>query len=130
MLAVQRWLRRSLKQMGVGFLSLILVWGITTQGTQAQPLNDLYKQKRPAATMQMSVPSQQASRQLTQTSALTDDPATKDTSTALPDGDKPFQALRPKMTYHRLTTSRLSIPAADYRAIANLSDSETVNKSD
>lgn len=136
LLAVQRYVRRLLKQMGVGFLSLILLWSITTQGANAQMADgqssdDLYRQSVPTAPMQMSMPHRSPGQQpsqpsgrsrLAQDSHLSDRHVTA-SSPALPAEGKPFQALRPKMTHHRLTTSRLSIPTELYKAIS-LSDSE------
>ena len=131
LLAVQRYLRRLFKQMGVGFLSLILLWGITAHGANAQIVkqnsNDLYRQTAPSATMPMSMPHSQANhqanrQQLSENNDLSEHPVAS-SSTVLPAEGKPFQALRPKMTHHRLTTSRLSIPTEMYKAIS-LSDSE------
>ena len=99
LLALRRWFRRSLKQMGAGLLSLILVLGAV--GHNQPPLN--------------SVSSSSGGLQGSQQSVV---PA------VLIEGDKPFQALRPKMTYHRLTTSRLSIPAENARTMARLASRE------
>ena len=86
--------------MGAGLLSLFLVWGAIAHN---QPSLDIVNS---------------SSIDLHQDQPATVVPA------LLVEGDKPFQALRPKMTYHRLTTSRLSIPATNAQTLAGLSRRE------
>lgn len=111
LLALRRFGRRSLKQMSAGLISLLLIWGVTVQGADT-PMNAPRIDGLSAASSDVSLVKNRAGGegQLAVVSAV------------LPDGDKPFQVLRPKMTNHRLTTSRLSIPSADQRVMASLSE--------
>ena len=115
LLALRRFGRRSLKQMSAGLISLLLIWGVTVQGADA-PMNTPMNAPRidglSAASSDVSLVENRAGGE--GQSAVV--------SAVLPDGDKPFQVLRPKMTNHRLTTSRLSIPSADQRVMASLSE--------
>lgn len=108
LLSIRQFIRRSQGRAGAGLLSLLLIWGVVTHGAHASLAN--------SQTMTgISVASSTDSRyDRQQQSALV--------LATLPEADKPFQVLRPKMTYHRLTTSRLSIPTEDYRLMVSLSD--------
>lgn len=119
LLALKRFCRRSLKQIGVGAIALLLMTGIATQGADAQPSS--------IDTLSASVaPHWQAGKAQTDPfgdfesySSLIG--ASADASSELL-SDRPFQVLRPKMTYHRLTTSRLSIPGETHQTIASSED--------
>ena len=111
LLALRRFGRRSLKQMSAGALSLLLIWGVTVQGANA-PMNAPLADGQAATDSRVSLVETRSG----------DEGSLAAVSAVLPDGDKPFQALRPKMTNHRLTTSRLSIPTTDRRVMASLSE--------
>ncbi|PZO14063.1 MAG: hypothetical protein DCF25_15345 [Leptolyngbya foveolarum] len=123
LLALRRFCRRLLKQVGqvsVGLLSLFLIVSIATHSA-APP------EATPTETTSMSMPHRLSNQPVNPSSdpafspnrRLSDQP-----STALPAKGKPFQVLRPKMTYHRLTTSRFSIPLNNSQAVADRSESE------
>ena len=123
LLALRRFGWRSLKQIGqigAGLLSLFLVVSIAAHNTapadtmpaDTMPADTASTKTTPKIMSSMSM----SPRRLNQPSdSLFSSKSylSEESSAALPAEGKPFQVLRPKMTYHRLTTSRFSIPAGD-----------------
>lgn len=122
LLALRRFCRQLLKQMGqvsAGLLSLFLIVSIATHSA-APP------KTTPAETLSMSMPHRLSNQPVNPSadSAFSPSRLSGKPSTALPDEGKPFQVLRPKMTYHRLTTSRFSIPSNNSQAVTDRSESK------
>ncbi|MGB3767483.1 MAG: hypothetical protein WA947_13070 [Phormidesmis sp.] len=146
LLAFRRFYGRSLKQLGqvgAGLLSLFLIVSFAahssppasampnqTSPAQTPPAQTSPAQTSPAQNMSisMSMPHRLSTQRLGPASGSLLSPesrrASREPSTALSDQDKPFQMLRPKMTHHRLTTSRFSIPADSSSAVDNPFESE------
>lgn len=141
LLAFRRFYGRSLKQLGqvgAGLLSLFLI--VSFAAHSSPPASAMPDQSSPAQTppaqtspaqnmsMSMSMPHRLSTQRLGPASGSLLSPesrrASREPSTALSDQDKPFQMLRPKMTHHRLTTSRFSIPADSSSAVDNPFESE------
>lgn len=141
LLAFRRFYGRSLKQLGqvgAGLLSLFLI--VSFAAHSSPPASAMPDQTSPAQTppaqtspaqnmsMSMSMPHRLSTQRLGPASGSLLSPesrrASREPSTALSDQDKPFQMLRPKMTHHRLTTSRFSIPADSSSATENPFESE------
>ena len=121
-LALRRFARRFAKQASACLLSLVAAWGIAAHGLGGEaiasseavgayaraPFAQVAKRSAGGAHRLVVDGRQQAPR--------------VGLSEAIAKGDKPFQTLRPKMTFHRLTTSRFSIPVEDYRTMAAQSE--------
>ena len=106
LLALKRFCRRSLRQMGIWAIALLLIVGTAARSPEPQPLpfssSDLI-QLSPATVGAPENVLEDASK------------------SALSLGDRrPFQAVRPRMTNHRLTTSRFSIPTEGHQAQTRL----------
>lgn len=112
LLALKRFCRRTLRQMGIGAIALLFVVGITAHHPEAQSSNSL-SHHRAVVSMSLTSPTH---------SAKPSKPGqTESVGAADLIAHKPFQTIRPKMTYHRLTTSRFSIPPETHQTVASLS---------
>ncbi|MGC1308208.1 MAG: hypothetical protein WA885_13355 [Phormidesmis sp.] len=120
MLSIKRFVRGTLRQCGIGLLSLIVILSVgghvLLEVPEADSI-DSFKASR-LSVVRASLP----------TSALSDSahqPAGLEFSTAdpLPGAKEPVRMLLPKMTHHRLTGARLSVPATrPEHTVASLSE--------
>lgn len=128
LLALKRFWRRTLRQMGIGAITLLFIVGITAHSPEAQssiqPSSSLLNsgQRDRPQIVSMSLISPHPSSKQSKFEQIESVPKTEDAVDLV--DRKPFQTVRPKMTYHRLTTSRFSIPTKPHQTVARLSAHE------
>ncbi|MEL6813608.1 MAG: hypothetical protein AAFP03_02195 [Cyanobacteria bacterium J06598_3] len=111
LLALNRFVRGPLRQMGIGIVSLMLVLGVSVQMPTEGGMAGLDGGASPALSAMESLPKAPAVRL-----------AQRDTADAMShELSKPSHLLSAHMTHHRLTGARFSIPASDrHQAVTSL----------
>lgn len=121
LLALKRFTRKTLRHLGLGFASIMIVLGLNhgAAGIASDAHQAAASQKCTQISTQISTHTEPLPAQGSSNSPPNDqisvNTATSDASV------KPFYMLAPKMTNHRLTGARLSIPTATGQTVASLS---------
>ncbi len=123
LLALRRFIRGPLRQFSLGLVSFVLVFGLTAYLPAVAghtPVEQPSRSAVPSASAAAEVPDAQRLETFGRfdlPGAASDSAATRSDITA-----KPRRVLSPKMTGHRLTGARLSLPLTNKRAIASISE--------
>ncbi len=141
LLALKRLIRGTLQPIGIAIISLTFVLNLTGQpANHKQPVRVTHRtqtsQESQAAISgsvpgSISVPGVSLNTPVNAPALSKQSPHTHPPHTELSDQEgpeksaqKPYQLLRPMLTHHRLTTSRLALPATTKHMVANLADAE------
>jgi hypothetical protein len=111
LLALKRFVRKTLRHLGWALASIMMIWGLNAHGaasTDSSQVQGVYK----------GVYNSSSSAHLLTTEGT---PNSLQPSLSQP-LTKPFQLLTPRMTQHRLTGARLSIPSTIEQTVASLSE--------
>lgn len=124
LLALRRFVRGTLRQVGLGLMSLVLILNLSAPATAKGTAVDLGQRvtHRVSTFEQPSQLRKPVSEGL-MSEGLTSEQSFKESSSDA-DLKKPFHLLKPRMTHHRLTSARLFIPSSTEQIVASLAEAD------
>lgn len=118
LLALRRFIRGTLRQVGLGLMSLVLILNLSAPATAEGTAADWVQR----AVHRVSTSEQSSGSKGSVLRGSVPERLLKESSSAAV--EKPFHLLKPRMTHHRLTRARLFIPPATEQIVASLAEAD------